>query len=107
MYVFAIHPLQQNELDFDNALDIFHLLVVPYKHGKHTNLMSSYKQSYYGPTHEILVLCLVAQRSHGKKSTVKPVLSGHSKINKTKILMTNCSLMQMEHSAILLACIKR
>ena len=47
--------------------------------------------------------------------TVKPVLSGHSKINKTKIFMTNGSLMKvksiaecpLEHSAILLACIKR
>ena len=47
--------------------------------------------------------------------TVKPVLSGHSKIDKTKILMTNGRLMKMEsiaecsleHSAILLACIKR
>ena len=30
---------------------------------------------------------------------VKPVLSGHSKINKTKILMTNCSLMKVESIA--------
>ena len=28
--------------------------------------------------------------------TVKPVLSGHSKIDKTKILMTNGSLMKVE-----------
>ena len=48
--------------------------------------------------------------------TAKPVLSGHSKIDKTKILMTNGSLMKVEsiaessnweHSAILLTCIKR
>ena len=48
--------------------------------------------------------------------TVKPVLSGHSKIDKTKILETDDSLMQaesiaecylLEHSAILLTCIKR
>ena len=46
--------------------------------------------------------------------TVKPVLSDHSKIDKTKILMTNGSLMKvesiaepLEHSAILLTCIKR
>ena len=28
--------------------------------------------------------------------TVKPVLSGHSKIDKTKILMTNVRLMQVK-----------
>ena len=46
--------------------------------------------------------------------TVKPVLNGHSKIDKTKILMTNGSLMKvesiaefLEHSAILLTCIKQ
>ena len=48
--------------------------------------------------------------------TVKHVLSGHPKIDKTKILMTNGSLMKvknvaecsaLEHSAILLTCIKR
>ena len=46
--------------------------------------------------------------------TVKPVLSGHSKIDKIMILMTNGSLMKVEniaecveHSAILLPCIKQ
>ena len=42
--------------------------------------------------------------------TVKPVLNGHSKIDKTKILMTNGSLMKVEsiaESAIILTCIKR
>ena len=47
--------------------------------------------------------------------TVKPVLSGHSKIAKIKVLKTNGSLMKvellqnalLEHSAILLTCIKR
>ena len=48
--------------------------------------------------------------------TVKPVLSGHSKIDKTKVSKTNGSLMSRskvlpnalsEHSAILLTCIKR
>ena len=44
--------------------------------------------------------------------TVKPVLSGHSKIDKTKVLKTNGSLMKverllLEHSAILLTCIKQ
>ena len=46
-------------------------------------------------------------------STVKPVLSGHSKIDKTKVLKTNGSLMKVESivecswtSAILLTCIK-
>ena len=43
-------------------------------------------------------------------STVKLVLSGTSKIDKTKILMTNGSLMKFESiadSAILLTCIKQ
>ena len=41
--------------------------------------------------------------------TVKPVLNGHSKIDKTKILMTNGSIMKVqgENSAILLTCIKQ
>ena len=43
--------------------------------------------------------------------TVKPVLSGHLKIFKTKVLVENGSLMKVkniaEHSAILLTCIKR
>ena len=43
---------------------------------------------------------------------VKPVLSSHSKKDKTKILITNDSLMKVEriareHSAILLTCINR
>ena len=33
------------------------------------------------------------------KNTVKPVLSGHSKIDQTKILMTNGSLMKVESIA--------
>ena len=33
------------------------------------------------------------------QNTVKPVLSGHSKIDKTKILMTNGSLMKVENIA--------
>ena len=47
-----------------------------------------------------------------KQHTVKPVLSGHSKIDKTKVLMTNGSLMKVEsaaeceHSVILSTCIK-
>ena len=49
-------------------------------------------------------------------NTVKPVLSDHSKIDITKIFMTNGSLMKaesiaecspLEHSAILLTCIKQ
>ena len=42
-------------------------------------------------------------------STVKPVLSSHSKIDKTKILKTNGSLMKVESIAefSLLTCIKR
>ena len=48
--------------------------------------------------------------------TVKPVLNGHSKIDKTKVLKTDDHLMPaksiaecspLEHSAILLICIKQ
>ena len=51
-----------------------------------------------------------------REVTIKPVLSGHSIIDKTKILMTNVSLMKvesfaecspLEHSAMFLTCIKR
>ena len=47
--------------------------------------------------------------------TEKPVLSGHSKLDKTKVFKTNGNLMKVEsiaecslreHSAILLTCIK-
>ena len=34
-----------------------------------------------------------------KKTTVKPVLSGHLKIDKTKVLKTNGSLMKVESIA--------
>ena len=34
-----------------------------------------------------------------KQSTVKPVLKGHSKVDKTKILMTNGSIMKVESIA--------
>ena len=39
--------------------------------------------------------------------TVKPVLSGYSKIDKTKVLMTDGSLMEVQSIAILLTFIKR
>ena len=35
------------------------------------------------------------EKKQGKYDTVKPVLSGHSKIDKTKVLMTNGSLMNV------------
>ena len=50
------------------------------------------------------------------QAAVKPVFSGHSKIDKTKVAKTNGSLMKvksiaecspLEHSAILLTCIKQ
>ena len=49
---------------------------------------------------------------NSKQNTVKAVLSGHSKIDKTQVLKTNGSLMKVEntlfeHSAILLTCIKQ
>ena len=39
----------------------------------------------------MLLLCILFY-NQSKNSIVKPVFSGHSKINKTKILMTNGSL---------------
>ena len=51
-----------------------------------------------------------------QKCTVKPVLSSRLKVDKTKVLIQNGSLMKvgsiaeccpLEHSAILLTCIKR
>ena len=57
-----------------------------------------------------LLLCWFVQK-HGRiRTTVKPVLSGHSKIDKTKVLMENGSLMKFEsitECSILLTCIKR
>ena len=67
-----------------------------------------YKSFFY-----LLSIVLIQQKLWSFQSvthTVKPVLSGHSKIDKTKILMTNGSLMKvkiLEHSAIFLTCIKR
>ena len=59
--------------------------------------------------------CLISGIRCTRRGTENPVLSGHSKIDKTKI-MTNDSLMKvesiaecspLEHSAIFLTCIKR
>ena len=40
-------------------------------------------------------------------NTIKPVLSGHLKIDKTKVLMENGSLMKVESNAECLTCIKQ
>ena len=57
---------------------------------------------------------LYPELSFFENCTVNPVLSRKSKIDKIKILMTNGSLMKvesiaecLEHSAIILTCIKR
>ena len=49
----------------------------------------------------VRILCLVNDTDPclKVKFTVKPVLSGHSKIDKTMILMTNGSLMKVERIA--------
>ena len=55
----------------------------------------------YEPDHEkkkVLIPC-VQQEDPDKTSTVKPVLSGHSKIDKTNVLKTNGSLMKVESIA--------
>ena len=58
----------------------------------------------------------LGRKATKQTKTVKPVLSVHSKIDKTKNLMTNGSLIKVKsiaecsnggHSAILLTCIKR
>ena len=58
---------------------------------------------YYLLTELLFVSFILLQLRHGKKDnplyTVKPVLSGHSKIDKTQILMTNGSLMKVESIA--------
>ena len=53
------------------------------------------EQSDLGPHY----LPLELQKSLMLANTVKPALSGHSKIDKTKILMTNGSLMKVESIA--------
>ena len=64
--------------------------------------------------------CLLGRKASNQtnktisQSTEKPVLSGHSKMDNTKVLKTDGSLMQVEstpefsneHSAVLLTCIK-
>ena len=55
---------------------------------------------------EVLVLVATVCSCIGSCCTVKPVLSGHSKIDITKVLKLNGSLMKVESIAILLTCIK-
>ena len=45
------------------------------------------------------ILNLLSYIWFGNNVTVKPVLSGHSKIDKTKVLKTNGSLMKVESIA--------
>ena len=54
---------------------------------------------------EVLLLKITYTKRHGvieilkKKNTVKPVLSGHSKKDKSKVFKTNDSLMKVESIA--------
>ena len=53
-------------------------------------------------SHVALYACQVvifSRQNRKKINTVKPVLSGHSKIDKTKVLMANGSLMKVESIA--------
>ena len=63
-------------------------------------------------------IMMMGTREEEIVSAVKPVLNSHSKIDKRKILMPNgslmkvesiaeCSLLPLEHFAVLLTCIKR
>ena len=55
-------------------------------------------------------MALTDAKPYNNLLTVKPVISDHSKVAKTKVLMTNDSLMKLEriaecsHSVILLPC---
>ena len=53
------------------------------------------KGSYFNPDCSSVIADIVTHI----KITVKPVLSGHSKIDKTKVLKTNGSLMKVESIA--------
>ena len=63
--------------------------------------------------HVIFLIAENVQYIFCAKVTVKPVLSGHSKVDKAKVLKANGSLMKVEsiaecsHSVIFLTCIKR
>ena len=48
---------------------------------------------------DLVVYCFLRHSSLNILCTVKPVLNGHSNIDKTKILMTNGSLMKVESIA--------
>ena len=56
----------------------------------------------------ILMICSLCKQPPTVKhpTTVKPVLSDHSKMEKTKILDTNGSLMKVKSIALLLTCSK-
>ena len=114
---------------FDILLNIFYM---DNKLLKNQNI-SKIKQSYLLPLMFIVIFCVKQTNwnQHAgirmiltlltyylqKNTTVKPVLSGHSKIDKTKVLKTNGSLMKvksiycrmllLEHSAIHFTCIER
>ena len=81
-YVVTIIPVPYKELRLAPIM-LIHItsLVVFSIMGIHTDWIGS---------HSLLVTIL---------STVKPVLSSHSKIDKTKILMTNGSVMKVESIA--------
>ena len=69
--------------------------------------LSAQKIFHYGESKESALsrkifefeMVLLSTQNMYLDSTVKPVLSGHSKIDKTKILMTNSSLMMVKSIA--------
>ena len=58
---------------------------------------------YFKKSHELAQMCLTNAQKYKKDFiffyTVKPVLSSHSKIDKTKVLKTNGSLMKVKSIA--------
>ena len=67
--------------------------------------------SHWQATKTVMSLCIQAVDRGFATSTVKPVIRGHSKLGKTKLLMKNGSLMKVESIAECsfgpLTCIKR
>ena len=73
----------------------------------HINALYLYNAQFLKIDISLHYTCIMLSFSNYSKT----YLNGHSKINKTKILMTNgrkyCRMLPLEHSAILLTCIKR
>ena len=61
---------------------------------------TSWEAWYESKLFTIVISLMIKVAPGRKRVTVKPVLRGHSKIDKTRILMTNGSLMKIKSSSI-------